>query len=388
MKTLIENVKIISPNKILIGYGVVVEDGVIKKIEKLKDIIREDIDNIVDGGGYYLSPGLVDIHSHGNSGNDIIDGREEALDNIASFNLKNGVTSFLGTIITSSKKVTEKAILNISNYNNKKNNSNLLGIHLEGPFFSIDKKGAQPEKFIKDIDIEWMKEIISLSKDKLKVVSLAPELKNSKEIVELLVEKDIKVSLGHSNATFQETKNIVNSGASIATHLYNGMRSFNHREPGIVGAVLLDDRVYCEIIYDRVHVHDGAFELAYRLKNKDRLILISDSMMAAGLDDGIYELGGQRVTLSSGEARLDSGVLAGSVLTLDRAVKNVIDFLEIDLVDAIRMASLTPAEAIGANDRKGSIEVGKDADFIFIDKDINIHNIMLRGNLICQKKWK
>lgn len=382
MKTLIENVKIVTEDEILLEHGLIIEDERITTIDKLNSIDRSSIDKFIDGEGLYLSPGFIDIHNHGNSGVDIMDSKKETLDTMGNFHLRHGVTSFLGTVITSSYENIKKAVVNMAEYKQ----DNFLGIHLEGPFFSKEKKGAQPEYYIKEPDLEFIEEIYELSRGSLRVVSLAPELGGVGEVVDYLVKNGVKVSLGHSMADYQECKNIIDRGASIATHLYNGMRDFNHREPGIVGASLVDRRIYSEIIYDRVHVHDIAFQIAYRLKGADRLVLISDAMMAAGLGDGSYKLGGQDVSLVGREARLKNGSLAGSVLTLDRAVYNVITYQEIGLVEAVRMASLTGAEAIGQSKDLGSIEAGKYANLIFFDDSINIYKVILRGKMKWERK--
>lgn len=386
METLIENVRIVGPDKILKGQALLIRDGLIARIARPDSFDRASLNRVIDGKDHYLCPGFIDIHNHGNSGWDIMDASQEGLDAMADFHLRQGVTSFLGTVITSSYREITRAIDNMLAYENKMNRSNLIGIHLEGPFFSLEKKGAQPKEFIRAIDLDFIKGIYSRAQGRLKMVSLAPELEGAEELIDYLGERGVKSALGHSMAKYKETKRAIDQGATIATHLYNGMRAFDHREPGIVGACLLDERVYCELICDRKHLHDGAIALAYRLKGPERLIVVSDAMMAAGLVDGDYSLGGQKVQVGKGEARLLDGNLAGSVLGLDRAIYNLVNYLDIDLVDAVRMASLTPAEALGIDKMKGSIELGKDADLVLIDRDINIYNIILRGNLICLER--
>lgn len=380
MSILFKNIKLVTPYRILHGYGVVIDEGKITSIDLDKNINTESINKIIDGKGQYLSPGFIDIHNHGNSGCDFMDATEESIDNISRFHMKNGVTSFLGTIITGSYENMINAAKNMTEY--KGNYSQLLGIHLEGPFFSLVKKGAQPEEYIKETDISFIKKIIDICGGKLRMISIAPEKEGALEIISYLKSNNITVSMAHSNATYDEAMRGINNGAAIATHLYNGMRSFTHREPGIIGASLTDDRVFCEIIYDRIHLHDAAVEIALKMKTKERLVLVSDAMRAAGLNDGIYELGGQRVTVSEGAARLKDGSLAGSTLNLRTAVYNMVRYLDIPICDAVRMASLTPAEAINLDSKKGSIEAGKDADLILFDGDINIKSVVIAGNII------
>ncbi|GAA0122281.1 MULTISPECIES: N-acetylglucosamine-6-phosphate deacetylase [Clostridium] len=382
MNTLIKNIRLIMPDAVLKGYGVVFSEGKITDIDLEENINLQLIDKIIDGEGQFLSPGFIDIHNHGNTGNDIMDSREETIDNIGQFHVKNGVTSYLGTIITSSYDNIIAAIKNIVNYKNKKSLSQLLGIHLEGPFFSVLKKGAQPEKYIKEPDIDIIKEFVELAKDKLKMVSIAPEAYGAIEVISYLKEKDITVAMAHSNATFDEAKRGINHGVTVATHLFNGMREFNHREPGIIGAALTDNRVYCEIIYDKIHLHDETVKIALKIKGADKIVLVSDAMRAAGLKDGQYELGGQKVIVNNGAARLENGGLAGSTLNLKNAVYNMVTMLNIPIQDAITMASLSPAKAIGVDNFKGSIEIGKDADMLLFDDNINISAVFINGNSV------
>ncbi len=385
MSILLRNIKIITPSEVLIGYEVLVKQGKITKIDLQENMQNIEFDEIIDGKGQYLSPGFIDIHNHGNSGYDFMDSTIEAIDSIGKYHLQNGVTSYLGTVLTQSYENIVEAVKNIANYENKENSSQILGIHLEGPFFSHSKKGAQPDKFIRDPDIIFIKELIKISDNKLKMVSIAPEKDGALELIRYLKEKNVAVSMAHSNATYEEAKNGINNGVTISTHLYNGMRSFNHREPGIVGASLTDDRVCCELICDRIHLHDAAIKLALKAKGTDKAVLVSDAMRAAGLKDGEFELGGQKVMVINGEARLSDGSLAGSTLNLNKAVYNMVKFLNVPIHEAVKMASLSPARAIGVHVNKGSIEVGKDADILLLDDNVNVSCVIKGGNVIFKK---
>ncbi|MSU01770.1 N-acetylglucosamine-6-phosphate deacetylase [Tissierella pigra] len=378
---LIKNVDIITPYEVLKGYGVLVENGQIVDID-LEEKFRIGEYEIIDGDGNYLSPGFIDIHNHGNKGFDIMDSSEEALDEIGKYHISNGVTSYLGTVITSSYDNIMNAIENINNYKNKHNISRIIGVHLEGPFFDLGKKGAQPEEHIKTPDLDKIKSIVDIAKDKMKMVSIAPELEGALDIIKYLKARNITIAMAHTNATFEETKKGIACGVTVATHLYNGMRTFNHREPGVIGASLEDDRVYCEIIYDRIHLHDGAVNIALKMKGYDKIVLVSDAMRAAGLEDGEYELGEQKVNVSKGAARLESGSLAGSTLNMQKAVYNMVNFLNIPIYEAIKMASLNAAKTVKLDDKLGSIEIGKRADLIIFDRDINIKNVILDGKLV------
>lgn len=385
MKTLIRNIRIITKDEILNGSGLIIEDGKIFNIIDENNIEEEEYDHVIDGKGDYLSPGFIDIHNHGNSGFDIMDSSKEALDRIGEYHLSKGVTSYLGTVITSSDEDMVKAVENMASYENIKTRSKLIGIHLEGPFFNVNKKGAQPEKHIKMPNKEDLTKILNVCGHKLKMVSLAPELDGAIELIRHLREKDILVSMAHSNATYDEAKEGIENGIRLASHLYNGMREFNHREPGIVGASLMDDRVYCEIIYDRFHLHDVAVKMALKMKGYDRVILVSDAMMAAGLEDGQYVLGGQKVFVKDDKPRLESGSIAGSTLNLQKAIYNMVNYLGVSIKDGVKMASLNPAKAIKMDKEIGSIEIGKRADLILFDHEINIKRVYIEGKLAWQE---
>lgn len=386
MKLLIKNANVITPDEVLKNHSVLIENHKIKRIEK-NDILDEiNYDEVIDVKGNYLSPGFIDIHNHGNFGYDTMDATFEALDSMADFHLKNGVTGFLTTTMTDSSKKIKRAIKNTVDYiesqNRGKVNSQVLGVYLEGPYFSQEKKGAQPPEYITLPNINELKEFMSASKGHIKIVSIAPELNGALEAIDYLKSNNINIAAGHTNATFSETKTAINRGITISTHFYNGMRGFSHREPGIVGAVLTDDRTSCEIICDGIHLHTSAIQLAVKMKGIERIILISDAMRATGLEDGEYTLGGQKVFVKNNEARLCDGTLAGSTLTLNRAVYNMIHTINVPLKDAVRMASLNPAKAIGLSDKKGSIEIGKDADLIIFDGNIKVSIAIVRGKVL------
>lgn len=386
MRMIIKNANIITPFEIRRNSNLIVEHGKIGDLVSGEVIDEESFDQVIDADGKYLAPGFIDIHNHGNFGHDTMEGTNEAIDSMADHHLQHGVTSFLLTTMTSDLRDIKKALQKAGEYihTNRKQEKPLaqvLGVYLEGPYFSEEKKGAQPAEHLKNVSLAELQGLIEASGGTIKVVSLAPELEGAPEVINHLKSQGITVAAGHSMATYAEMKKGVDAGISLATHLYNGMRDFSHREPGIVGAVLTDDRVFAEIICDGIHLHTGAMELALRAKGKDRLVLITDAMMAAGLDDGEYELGGYAVYVTDGTARLEDGTLAGSTLTLNTAVYNMVNIVNVPLHDAVRMASLNPAQAIGISAEKGSIEWGKDADLIMFAEDLQISWAMLQGRI-------
>ncbi|HHY43113.1 MAG: N-acetylglucosamine-6-phosphate deacetylase [Firmicutes bacterium] len=388
MRLLIKNAQIITPHDILPNYDLAVEKNKISHIEPSGILDTKGFDEIIDAKGNYLSPGFIDIHTHAIYGFDTMDATCEAIEAMASFHIKNGVTGFLATTMTSSAEDMEKAIKNAASYISRQRERHLtldtsgsspaevLGIYLEGPYFSEAKKGAQSPKYLKNPDIDQIKRFIQLSDNSIKVVALAPELPGATDAISFLRAQDITVSAGHTDATFDTARKAFDCGVTQVTHIFNAMRGFNHREPGISGAALIDERVYCEMICDGIHLHPGAMKLVVKAKGKDKVILISDSMMAAGLSDGEYTLGGQKVFVKGSEARLSDGTLAGSTLTLNRAIYNMVHMVGVSLPDAVQMATLNPARAIGIDNKKGSIEIGKEADLVIFDDQLNILNVI------------
>lgn len=370
-------------DQVLYDHQLLIENDLIANIVPNNETIK-DVDQTIDAKNLYLSPGFIDIHNHGNTSFDVMDATFEALEGMSKFHLKNGVTSFLGATMTNPKTKILKALENTANYLKVQNpnTSEMLGIYLEGPYFNIAKKGAQPGQDIKDPNIDELKEFIKASNNSIKVVSLAPELPNAIETIDFLKRNDIFVAIGHSDAKYHEAMKGIEHGATISTHLYNGMRAYTHREPGIIGAALVSPSLRTEIIADGIHLHKAAINVAKLCKKSDNILLISDAMRAAGLPNGTYELGGQTVISEDGAARLLDGALAGSTLNLNLAVKNMINLFDTPLIDAVKMASLNPAKAIGYDQTIGSIKKGKIADLILFNDAIEIKHIIKKGNIL------
>lgn len=340
----------------------------------------------------YLIPGFIDLHIHGAMGFDVMDGSIEALDQISQALVKEGTTAYLATTMTESESKISQALKNIAefkkNYKNKNYENNkiigaeILGVHLEGPFISPSRMGAQNPEFIKNPDINLFKKFQDLSEDQIKLVTVAPEVCGASEFIKYLCQMGVVVSIGHSDANFSESKKAIDSGVSHCTHLYNAMSSFHHRNPGVVVAVLGDDRVRAELIADGIHVDPAVLALTLKIKTPDKLLLVTDAMRAKCLSDGEYDLGGQKVFVKSGAARLASGVLAGSVLTLNKAFSNIQDYTGCSLQEAVKMASENPAKQLGIFDQKGSIKINKDADLVLIDQAGRIHATFCHGQLV------
>ena len=373
----IVNGKIVLENQIL-------ENKVLVFNEKIINIVNEAPKDceIIDANGNYVCPGLIDIHIHGNMGKDTMDGTDDAICTIAKSIARHGVSSFLPTTMTMDEKSITNAIDTIKKYMDKDTKgAQIIGTHLEGPFINKDYKGAQNEKFI----VAPTYEFIEKYKDVIKIITYAPEKDVDMEFTKKIkANTDIVLSIGHSKATYDEAKEAINMGASNITHTFNGMSGLNHRNPGVVGAALTTN-VYCEVIADEIHIMKDLFQFILNNKGEDKIILITDSIEAGGLEDGEYSLGGQKVIVKSNQARLESGSLAGSVMPLNKMVYNFMNNPNLDMRKVIKLASINPAKSIGIDNKKGSIEIGKDADIAIFDENINCHMTINCGKVIYKK---
>ena len=383
MKAII-NGKIIKENEII-------ENKVLLFNEKIIDIISKDTMNdildkndnleIIDAEGNYVSPGFIDLHIHGSGGSDVMDGTIEDVETIRTI-AGTGVTSFLPTTMTMSKEKIYNALENIRVCKEKKfNGAKVLGAHLEGPFINKVYKGAQSVDYIIEPSYAFIEDYL----DTIKIITLAPETDKGLSFVKEVKKnnEDIVLSIGHSNATFEEAVEAIEEGITHATHTFNAMTALNHRKPGIVGAVLSKD-VYCELIADKIHVHPGIYNLMINTKGKDKIVLVTDCIRAGCLKCGISELGGQKVIVDETSARLEDGTLAGSILTLNKAVKNFYENSQVSLCDVIGLVSWNPAKDIGIINERGTLDIGKYSDIVIFDEDINIKYTIVEGNIVFQ----
>lgn len=351
--------------------------------EKFCYIICEDEFNsngveVIDAEGLYIAPGLIDVHIHGIGGKDTMDGTAEALRMMSSMIAKNGVTSFLATTMTMDWNKVSNALNQIrESMGEEMPGAQLIGAHMEGPFINAQFKGAQNPEYI--LQPNW--DLMEPFKEVIKIVTLAPEQQGAKELIKKLKDNSIVASMGHTSASYEEAMEGVDAGISHCTHLFNAMTGIHHRNPGAACAAISSD-VYCELIADKIHVHYGLFELIRKAKGIDRITLITDSIEAGGMADGRFSLGGQAVLVKNGTARLHDGTLAGSVLKLNQGLYNFYKNTNSELYEVFKMASLNPAKELKMDDKKGSVEIGKDADFILVDKDFNVKATYVKGNCV------
>ena len=376
MKAII-NGKIILKDRIAENCALLYSDVILGIVPK--DGVPSDAE-IIDAKGGYVSPGLIDLHIHGYMGKDVCGGEEESIRVISNALLKNGVTGYLPTTMTEDMSVIKKALEVLRKLKKESETwegSAILGCHAEGPFISASKKGAQDEKYILKPDSNFVKEY----SDIIKIITLAPEedVGNFDEIRKMKNETDVVISMGHTSADYNCAMDATKNGVSHATHLFNAMTPLAHRAPGVVTAVFNSD-VSCELIVDTFHVSTALYDILWKLKGR-KLCFITDCLPAGGLPYGEYTLGGQKIIYKDIVCRLEDGTVAGSVLPLNRGVWNVYTNSQIPLWECVNCASLNPAATIGIADKKGSLEVGKDADIIICDEEFNVLNTIIKGEI-------
>ena len=374
MKAIV-NGKIVTPDAVLEGKVLIFDRVIVGIVDALPDGCE-----VIDANGMYVSPGLIDVHIHGCMGFDVMDSVCEAVKIVSESIVKNGVTSFLPTTMTMEQEDVFRALESVRRFMAEDlEGARVLGAHLEGPFVNVGYKGAQDERFVRVPS--W--DLVAGYADVIRVVTYAPECDEGFDFTNCVMDfdVDIRLSMGHSGASFGLAMEAIRRGCGHVTHLFNAMSPMNHRDPGVVGAALMSD-VFVELIADNVHVSPDMYQFVFDNKGSDRVVLITDSMRAGGMEDGDYDLGGQAVRVSDGVARLEDGTLAGSVLCLNDAVRNFYKGCDVSISDVFKMASLNPAKSIGVDGCKGSLEIGKDADIALFDGDFRCRMTICEGRVV------
>lgn len=374
--------KLILTDKVLENVYLEVKDGKFMGLYENDSLLNGEY-TLIDYSNKIVGPGFVETHIHGYLGKDVMDGEIEGLNTIAQGLLSTGVTSWLPTTLTSSRQsLNDVCQLIGENYQNIKG-AKIQGIFLEGPYFTTKHKGAQNPDYMSDPVIEELKNWQALSNQMIKKIALAPEREHVIPFVEYAQSQNIKVGLAHSEASFKQAEKAVKAGANIFVHTYNGMSGLHHREPGMVGAAMTLEHCYAEVIADGQHVHPKAIEVLVKSRGVEEVILITDSMRAAGLGDGRSRLGEFEVEVKDGCARLvEGGSLAGSILKMNEAVKNIVDWGIVDLPSAVRMASINAAKSVGIEEKCGAIKLGFDADFIVLNQNNELEATYLNGQKV------
>lgn len=383
MPTIITAARLVTPVEWIEAPVVVIEDGHIASLAsrngtEIPEGRRLDFQDLI------LAPGFIDIHIHGGAGRDAMEANESALAQIERQLAKHGVTAYLPTTVTASQEKILKALDGlgkmIATANNNQGRAVPLGIHLEGPFISHEKRGVHPPPDLVLPSRQTFDQFWQASAGTIRMMTIAPELPGAVETIRHARAVGVHSSLGHSNATYQEAQAGISAGADHATHTFNAMRALDHRDPGILGAVLDNDELTADIIADGIHVHPSVLGLFLRAKGADRAILITDAISATDMPDGIYSLGGLEVRVSNGRCEYQ-GKLAGSVLTLDRAIRNVMSFARWHLQQAIKLATLNPAQRLGISDQRGLLAAGKRADLVVLTPEGEVAHTIIGGEI-------
>ncbi|GBG96318.1 N-acetylglucosamine-6-phosphate deacetylase [Lactococcus termiticola] len=339
--------------------------------------------SVEDLTGYWIAPGLVDTHVHGFENRDVMDASPKVLETMSQGLLKQGVTSWLPTALTADHALLSRVCESIQQVMGNQSGAKIRGLFFEGPYFTATHKGAQNPAYMTDPDLEEFRRWNEACQGMIRKIALAPERPGAEAFIRALNEQGIAVAIGHSDASLKQALDAIDAGASIFVHGFNGMSAFGHREPGMVGAMLSTANTYAELICDGHHVHPRAAKILLQAKGAERTILITDAMRAAGMPDGDYLLGEFTVGVKAGVARLkEGGSLAGSILLLKDALKNIVDWGIATAEEAVMMATLTPAKSVGIEDCCGQIKEGHRADFIVLDKEMNLQEVYLEGEKV------
>ena len=363
--------------------GILIREGVIEAIGPRAGMALPAGAEEFRAPDHTAVPGFVDVHIHGAGGHDMMEGSAAALSSITRKVSEYGTTSLVATTITASTDQTIRAVEGIASYIRRQHETDepraeILGIHFEGPFISKERRGAHPSEWVQLPSAATLKRFLQAAAGNARILTIAPEVLGAAPCIDAAKEAGLVISMGHTDATYEEARAAMARGARGATHVFNAMRPFSHRDPGVIGAVLTSPDINAELIADGVHVEEGAMRLLLLAKGAARVILVSDGLSATGMPDGKYTLGGFEITVSGGVCRNAEGILAGSTLTLDRALRNIVA-LGTSLSDALRMLTLNPASLLGIEFKKGSLRVGADADILLLDERLHIANVWARG---------
>ncbi|MFB7736704.1 N-acetylglucosamine-6-phosphate deacetylase [Streptomyces sp. NPDC056112] len=375
-----------APSKVLTGARVVLPTGivdggrVIVDGTRIADNAREDAE-ILDVRGHWLVPGFVDIHNHGGGGASFSGTADDVLTAVRTHR-EHGTTTLVASTVTDDMGLLVKQAGLLSELAEQ---GEIAGVHFEGPFISPCRKGAHSEALLRDPDPAEVRKLIDAARGRARMMTLATELPGGIDSVRLLAEHGVIAAIGHTDATYEQTVEAIDAGATVATHLFNAMPPLGHRAPGPIAALLEDERITVELINDGVHLHPAALEMAFHHAGAGRVAFITDAMDAAGIGDGRYLLGPLQVEVEGGVARLvEGGSIAGSTLTLDRAFRRAVTVDRLPVPDVVAALSANPARLLGMDDRVGSLEPGKDADLVLLDEDFALKGVMRRGTWVVE----
>lgn len=372
-----------TPTTEITDAGILIRDGVIEAIGPRQDMTLPAGASEILAAGQTAIPGFIDVHIHGAGGHDVMEGTAEAMSAVSKTLARHGTTSFVATTVTASPDDTCRSVEGIARYITQQfaalqTKAEVLGIHYEGPFINKARRGVHPAEWVQLPSAELLQRLLQAAAGNARILTIAPELLGAIPCMHAARNAGVVVAMGHTDATYEQARAGIAHGAHHAVHVYNAMRPFSHRDSGVIGAVLTSSEVTAELIADGVHVEEAAMRLLLQAKGPGCVILISDGLSATGMPDGKYMLGKFEVTVSGGVCRNAEGRLAGSTLTLDRALRNVIA-LGVPFQDAVRMLTANPAKLLGIEFKKGALRTGADADIVLLDENLQITNVFTRG---------
>jgi N-acetylglucosamine-6-phosphate deacetylase len=373
----------LTPTTEIPDAGILIRDGVIEAVGPRQSMSLPAGAKEIAAAQQTAVPGFVDVHIHGAGGHDVMEGSAEALAAVARTVARHGTTSFVATTVTASPEDTCRSVEGIARfiaaqYETAEPRAEVLGIHYEGPFISAARRGVHPAEWIQLPSAELLEKLLRAASGNARILTIAPELLGAAPCIDAARKAGLVVALGHTDATYEQARAAIARGAHHAVHTYNAMRPFSHRDAGVIGAVLTSPEVSAELIADGVHVEEAAMRILLQAKGAGCVVLVSDGISATGMPDGNYTLGKFQVTVSGGVCRNAEGKLAGSTLTLDRALRNIVA-LGVPLADAVRMLTVNPATLLGIEFKKGALRTGADADIILLDEALRVTNVWVRG---------
>ncbi|MBO5353575.1 MAG: N-acetylglucosamine-6-phosphate deacetylase [Lachnospiraceae bacterium] len=355
-----------------------IQHGKITQFSRPGEMLPEPGEEVISAEGKRILPGLVDIHTHGRSGEDFSLADRQGLERLCRSYAACGVTSVLATVMTNEPDKIERAVRYIGDYHETAG-AKLLGIHLEGPFLGKEKRGAHDEQYLRKPDMVWFQKLQKLGRNRIRLITLDPSLPGAEELIRYCQTKQVKVSLGHTACSYETARMAAEAGADHVTHLFNAMAPLHHREPGLIGAAL-DSGMYLELICDGIHLHPSLVRLLFTA-SPDKVLLISDSMPAAGCPDGMYKLGGKNVYVTDGKAVQADGTIAGSTVSLFEAMVNAIRF-GIPAEAAVYSSTHLPAESIGMEQQTGNLAAGRPADFLIVSEHWELEQVYINGEKV------
>ena len=381
----LNNVRIITPFRIVEPGFIMVSKKKIVNLGKVSDFTGQADVPVYDLSGYTVTPGFVDLLVHGGYGSGFADDDEKAISVISEFFFQHGTTGLLASLFSKKMNLLKKDMVRISDYIESHKDTNVWGIHMEGPFINPKIKGAHKLEYLWESSVDTWNELNESSRGHIKIMTISPEIPGNIDVIRTAASQGVVPSIGHTLAMYEDIEKAIDNGAAHVTHMFNAMRPFHHREAGIMVAALLKKELKVELIADGIHVHPIVMQLLHKIKGSGGIILVTDAIRASGMPDGEYHFMDQKIIVKQKRAFLENGTLAGSTLTMEEAVRTMVRDVGVPITDAVRMASLNGAKVLGVEHKKGILAVGKDADLVVMDDDFNVFATIYEGKLKYQK---